>query len=166
MLRAPDPDEGGCMMTKELLSQYIDLKEEIKMLESRLAALQKTPDQYTADSVQGSLPEAPYTKYTVKIQGYDYEVNARRDAKIRRLSSLIARKKEECIDKQIEIQEFINSIPDSRTRRVFTYRYIDGMSWQRIAFKLGKHDESYPRLVIHDKYLKNILQNPKNPILQ
>ena len=57
---------------------------------------------------------------------------------------------------KLEIEEFISSIPDSRTRRVFQYRYIDNLNWYQIARRLGKYDESYPRKVIHDKYLEGL----------
>ncbi len=46
---------------------------------------------------------------------------------------------------KLQIEEFINNIPDSKTRRVFQYRYIDNLCWQAIARKISKTDESYPR---------------------
>ncbi len=57
-----------------------------------------------------------------------------------------------CVALVEELQDFINSIEDSDTRRVFTMRYINGFSWQKIAFQLGGYDESWPRKK-HDRYL-------------
>ena len=52
-----------------------------------------------------------------------------------------------------DMQEYINSIEDSETRRIFTLHYINGWSWQKVAFGVNGYDESYPRKK-HDRYLK------------
>lgn len=59
-----------------------------------------------------------------------------------------------CVALVEELQDFINSIEDSDTRRLFTMRYINGFSWQKIAFQLGGYDESWPRKK-HDRYLSS-----------
>lgn len=56
-----------------------------------------------------------------------------------------------------DIEQFIYNIPDSVTRRIFTYRYMDGAvkpSWQWIVFKIGYYDEQIPRKK-YDKFLKS-----------
>ena len=52
-----------------------------------------------------------------------------------------------------ELQAFINEIEDSEMRRIFTLRYVYGLPWRRIAFRLQAYDESYPRKK-HDRYLE------------
>ncbi len=52
-----------------------------------------------------------------------------------------------------ELQSFINEIEDSELRRLFTLRYINGYTWQKVAFLMGGYDESAPRKK-HDRYLK------------
>jgi hypothetical protein len=52
-----------------------------------------------------------------------------------------------------DMQEYINSIDDSETRRIFTMHYIKGWTWQKIAFNINSYDESYPRKK-HERYLK------------
>ena len=77
------------------------------------------------------------------------EINAHFSAYEKRITENIAR----CERLAAEIQEFINGIEDSMLRRVFTLRYINGQTWQKIAFAVGAHDESVPRKR-HDRYLK------------
>ena len=43
-----------------------------------------------------------------------------------------------CEDLKLQIEKFISDIPESRTRRVFQYRYIDNMEWLPIAYRIGK----------------------------
>lgn len=140
---------------KKFLQQYTDLQAEIKDLETRIRKLEAQKDKIVHDSVTGSDAEFPYTEKHFHIQGID----ERRRRRLKRLRKLLWGQKEECEDMKIEIEKFIATIPDSKKRRVFRYRYLDNMTWQAIAFKIGRHDESYPRKIIHDKYL----ENPKNP---
>lgn len=53
------------------------------------------------------------------------------------------------------LMAFINSIEDSRTRRVFVMHYIYGWSWQKIAFQIEASSESTPRL-LHTRYLEKL----------
>ena len=50
------------------------------------------------------------------------------------------------------VLDFISRIDNSRLRRVFTMYYIDGWSWQKIAFAIGSHCEATPRNM-HNRYL-------------
>ena len=53
-----------------------------------------------------------------------------------------------------ELLNYISSIDDLTVREIFMLRYYDGMrSWQRIAFNVGEHDESFVRRK-HNAYLK------------
>lgn len=54
-----------------------------------------------------------------------------------------------------EVKNWIEGIEDGQTRWVFKMRYVQGMSWSRIAKNMGKsYNADYPRLYIRDKYLK------------
>lgn len=41
--------------------------------------------------------------------------------------------------------QFIDSVEDSLMRQILSLRYINGLSWQQVAFTIGEHDEQYPR---------------------
>lgn len=64
------------------------------------------------------------------------------------------------LEKRVEKTErFIQNIPDSMTRRIFRYRYIDGKvkpSWQWIAVKLGGSNSADSARMIHNRYLKSV----------
>ena len=138
------------MDPKKLLSQYIDLQQEIKDLEKRIERLSNFKVEH--DVVTGSNSEFPYQPRSFKIEGY----NIQEVDRLNKLKELLVMRKLKCEEMKLEIEKFISNIPDSRTRRVFQYRYIDGLSWLQIAYRIGKHDESYPRKVIHDKYLEGL----------
>lgn len=135
---------------KETLKQYNSIREEIKELRREIARLEKQETRYATDKVAGSDNQFPYAKKHFTITGIVENKNL-----IRKKEILIDRLKK-CEKIKIEIDKFITEIPDSLTRRVFRYRYIEGLTWLQIAYRIGKHDESYPRKVIHDRYLEGL----------
>lgn len=127
-------------MTKAELEQYRSIVAEIDEIRDRL-------NKHTVHgTVTGSDSEFPYVKHSISVGGVaETESNQRDMVLIQRLEK-----------QKREIEDFVHSIPDSITRRIFTYRYLDGRvkpSWQWIAFKIKHYDESYPRRK-HNKYLK------------
>lgn len=96
-------------MDKALLEQYPDICAEIKDL-----------DRMVADTVSGSLPEPPYVQHTVSVRGIPYTERRAR------------------LEKQkAEIEAFVESLPESRLRRIVTYRAMEGLTWNQVAAKMG-----------------------------
>ena len=54
---------------------------------------------------------------------------------------------------EIEITGYINSVRDSRIRRIMQYRYAEGYTWNKIA-RIMHYDRTYPEKLI-SKYLKD-----------
>lgn len=135
---------------REILKQYNSIREEIKELRREIARIEKQKPKYETDKVVGSDNRFPYAEKSFTITGIVEDKNL-----IRKKEILIDRFRK-CEKIKIEIDKFITEIPDSLTRRVFRYRYIDELNWQAIAMRIGKVHESYPRRDIHDKYLKEL----------
>ena len=110
------------------LKQYKHIQSEINALYDKLDKIQSN---YVSDVVQGSYPVYPFTIHSIKIKGEDTERIAATQKRIDDLS----RKLE-------EIELYIDSIPDSYTRQIFTYKYIEGKSWREVAQKLGGYNSS------------------------
>lgn len=140
-------------ITKADLKQYPDLRREVRRLEERIKnmAIDKVEDT-VHDIVTGSAKEIPYQKHAIKISGVDFEAH---QAKMTRYYKLLKDRKAKCDDQTLKIEEFISTIPDSRIRQIFDYRYIGGCTWTAVATRMGYPDESYPRR-LHNNYLENI----------
>lgn len=147
--------EEGTSSMKDLLKQYADLQHEIKDIDKRIVRLENKKIKVERDSVTGSNPNFPYEPRTFSIEGYSYREADRKEERLIKLNRLLNKRKEKCEDMKLQIEEFISTIPDSRTRRVFQYRYIDDLEWLPIAMRFGKVHESYPRK-IHDRYLEGL----------
>ena len=129
---------------KEKLIQYCDIKEEIKRLKKRIERLRKQPD-YIADVVQNGY------KHRAVIRGYD----RKREHKLDILEDILQERHDTLLSIQIEVETFIDTIPKSDIRDIFTYRYIDRMSWIHIQHKMKYNDESKARKK-HDRFLEKI----------
>ena len=68
----------------------------------------------------------------------------------------LARRRDLCLDELERLYALIGEIDDSLLRQIFVYRYVDGMSWQRVATAIGEGDEQYPRR-LHNRYLRERL---------
>lgn len=140
-------------ITKADLKQYPDLRREVRRLEERIKnmAVDKNED-VVHDVVTGSSPSIPYQKHAILITGVDFEAH---ESRVRRYRKLLKERKSKCDEQTLRIEEFINTIPDSRIRQIFDYRYIGGCTWTAVATRMGYPDESYPRR-LHNNYLENI----------
>lgn len=137
-------------MTAERLRQYRSLKVEIEELAEQIHMLE------SSDIVQGSDREFPYIKHNFKVE----------TAECDRTRELLRKEIRLLKTEYHALNEFINNIADSEIRRIFRYRYIEGWTFQKIAFRMNETDESYPRRK-HNKYLKNIkvAENAENHML-
>ena len=100
------------------------------------------------DSVTGSSSHYPYIKQHYRIEGV-----IDNGEHIRHLSWLLNRRKDKANELLARIEEFIGKIEDSELRQIFQMRYIDGLTWQRVAEEMGEGGEQYPRKK-HDRYLE------------
>lgn len=73
-----------------------------------------------------------YKRHLV-IRGYD---RARLD-KINRYQNKIQVFYEKLLDTQNKAEEYIQSIADSRIRRILRFKYFDNYSWLKIALTIG-----------------------------
>ena len=110
-------------MTKERLESYRSCKEEIQELQYKLDHLGEGDSMIGNDTVFDYKTGYPRPQSVV---GYDY----RREERLRALyENRIEKLQKECT----EIEEWIEAIPDSLTRRIFRMYYIDGLGQNRIA---------------------------------
>lgn len=115
------------------LSQLRDMRQEVDELSQRIARLELLERGRI-------LAPGPARRAAAGIE------DARTRMEARRL---------DCMEELGRLYAFIDAIPDSGLRRIFAFRYIDGLSWLQVAFKIGEHDEQYPRR-LHNRYLKQL----------
>lgn len=135
---------------KEKLKQIRFINSEISVIESQITNLQPIT---SADKVMGSSPYFPYTAMSFHIEGIDVEDYNRRTKK---LKGRLIKKKNELLELQEEIQNFVDGIEDSLTRQIIILRFINCLSWNEIADKIGASSSSESVRKISERFLKNI----------
>lgn len=128
-------------ITKNLLSSYRKYKCEIPFLETELEELLTTDADIGNSTILDYKNGYPQPQ---SIVGFDWNLYEHR-------KGVLERRKE-----QVKaVEQWIRSIEDGQIRCVFRMRYIDGMSWVKIAEKTGYGGrEDYVRLVLRDRYLE------------
>jgi len=138
-------------LTKEELSKLQKIIAEIEQIKRELENIE--PER-VIDSVKGSSVNFPYTEHKVLIEGYDL---GSYDRKIQRIRNRLNRKRIELVEEKDMLTEYIYSLDDSFLRQILTYRYINGLTWQRIGVNMGYSSETVRKK--HDKFLKSIPTN-------
>ena len=69
------------------------------------------------------------------------------------LISVISSKIEKCMHTKTQIEEYISSIPDSMTRQIFTYRFINRLSWTHVARRIGGNNTGDSVRMICKRYI-------------
>jgi len=118
-------------VTKQQLESYRSMKEEIAELKYKLVHLGQDDSLIGNDVIMDYRSGYPVPKSVV---GYDFEKERRLKARYR---EKIAQLEKLCQ----EVEEFIENIPDSMTRRIFRLYYLDGKKQKEIA-KLVHMDRS------------------------
>ena len=71
------------------------------------------------------------------------------------MKAIISAKQQQCIYERNRLERYISSIPDSLTRQIFTYRFVNGLNWHQTAMHVGggNTDESVRKRVY--RYLQS-----------
>lgn len=150
------------MDIKQALKQYMSLRDEqeevarrIRKLELALARLEE--EGSVKDSVKGGYGG---TQHFV-IEGFPMaEYNDVRSALIRQRVRLTELHKE--ITTSVDaVHQLINEIDNSEIRRIITYRYVNGYTWDRVAWAMkGRYTGDSCYELVH-RYLQKSSENKK-----
>ena len=127
-------------MTKKRLGQLSWLKVEIEDLATRIHKIERALDGRTA-----------------RIDGMGF-LGGKTDLvgdlvpQLLDLRDRLAERRKAAMKECAYLQAFITSIDDSQTRLVFLLRYVDNLSWQQVAWKMGGNTADSVRM-IHNRYL-------------
>lgn len=121
-------------MTRQRLKQYVINKKDVDGREyARLRSEKVT------DAVRGSSKEAPYLQHTIVITGIDDGERAKLDRKRRAVER-----------EEQRIVEFIDGLSDNLIKQILRLRYLEGMTYDKVAKKLyGKDNGDAVRMSIN-----------------
>ncbi len=140
-------------MTKEQLEEYRCKKEEIRELSYKLNHMNEDGIMMSNDTILNYEKGYPVAEAVV---GIDWGKVDRTEERYKKRIDMLTKECE-------EVEEFVESIPDSLARRIFRMYYIDGLSQQdigkavhldrsRVSRKLGEFFKTHTK---HKKHSYN-----------
>lgn len=128
-------------MTLKELSQLFYLKRELAMEQQRLRELEERalPGAQRLSGLPGN------TNVSDKL--------AQCAAEIADLRMVIEQKVGRCLAEQQRLEKYIAGIEDSLIRQIFTCRFVEGLSWQQVAKKVGGHNTADSVRMLSKRFL-------------
>lgn len=128
-------------VTKDILIQYCELREEIKDLRERIdkdeLRLQKIEEEgVVSDTVTGTRTDG--TIGSIKITGFPIPEYSTVKAMLKKRIAKLQIMEDELHEAMSAVDDFINAIPKSDLRQMFRFYYIDDMTWRRVAANMNK----------------------------
>lgn len=126
------------MISKEILIQYSDLQQEIIELQEKKKKLEKQFKSFldggtVTDMVTGGNGGIQH----FKIEGFPVVAHEKARNALQKNIQKIEDKYTELLELQNEVEEYIESIEDSRMRRIIRMRFIDKLTWNQVADNIG-----------------------------
>ena len=128
-------------MDKNVLIQYVEMKEEIKDLRRRIheneRELAKLENMIVTDSVtRGKRGKKPLG--TVKITGRPTAAIALKQKLLKKRNDRLTALEAELLELTNQAEEYIETIPKSALRIIFRLYYIDDLTWYQVALKMNQ----------------------------
>lgn len=128
-------------MTKDILAQYCDLQEEIKDLRKRIERLENQierieEDGCVTDSVTcGKKGKKPLGTFI--IRGFPNAEYSHKKTRLYLNKAQLENAEFELLETTSEVEDYIQSLTDSRMRRIIRFRFLDTLTWYQVAMKIG-----------------------------
>jgi hypothetical protein len=144
---------GVTELTKEKLGQLISLRAEIRDIERKIKELEDTAIPKSKDTVKSSGKDWPYIEGHTVVEGYDEAAGREKSRRLERLWVARRNRLARAQQTETEIEEFIESIDDSRIRLMIQYYYIDGFTYEKVGELMHCDRTTVERTI--NRYLKN-----------
>lgn len=128
-------------MDKSILIEYADMREEIKDLRRRIEAdkreIGRLSKMIVADSVTcGKKGRKPLR--VVRIQGAPAASLSRKQKALERRVALLESLEASLLEKQTQVEEYIQQIEKSELRIMFRLYYVDDLPWYKVALQMNQ----------------------------
>lgn len=114
--------------------EYQDLQDEIKKLEKQIRKMETSRCQ-VSDSVKGTRPDGTYGSIT--ITGFPVPDYYRRKKLLEKRKNNLSEFELRLLELTNDVDDYINSLADSRMRRMIRYKFFDELSWVQVAHRMG-----------------------------
>jgi len=141
------------MQYTELIKEREDIRRRLRRTEARLTKIEKG-GLLVADSVTcGKRGKKPLGTKVIRGIPFPELKELQRRLGIQKAQ---LEKAEKAVTENVQaVEDFIQSVADSRMRRLLRYRYLDGLGWTEVAIRMGgKHTADSCRMAAERFFAK------------
>lgn len=157
------------MVSKEMVNQYIDMRDEAKEIKNTIEKLKTDIDRITKQidelEVSGTVKDKVYGGeggwQGFTIEGFPTTEHRNKKnllytkkIKLSERVSTLEVLETELVSKVADVEKFICSIPDSHIRRIVRLRAVDSMSWNEVATQMGGGNTEDSVRMMYNRYFK------------
>lgn len=141
-------------ISKEILVQYADLQQEVKEIGEKIEKLETQIDEIEQQgAVKDKVTGGEGGLQHFQIEGFPYPEYSRKKTLLYARKATLSELKMELLETLNDVEEFISSINDSHIRRIVNLRVVEGLSWQKVADKIGGNTEDSVRMAF-ERFMK------------
>lgn len=130
-------------MTKKELSQLYHLNREIETDRRRLNKIKDAAYRPDTPNLSGMPGGGPFDN---RLERYA--------AEIADLEAILSAKIIQCVHEKSRLERYIAGITDSHIRQIFTLRFVDGLTWIQVAFKMGGNNTADGVRMSCERYIR------------
>lgn len=124
---------------KHLLEQYIDLVQEQEETQQRIASLNKRLEMINkGGNVKDAVKGGNGGLQTFHIEGFPVADEDEAKYLLSKHIRILEQREHDISEMVVEVEKYLNTLDDSRMRRMITKRYIERKKWWQVANEMGK----------------------------
>lgn len=125
-------------ISKQILMQYIDLRQEIVELREKIDKLEKQIDKIEKEgSVKDKVFGGEGGLQPFTIEGFPYPEYSRKKTLLYARKATLSELEMELLESLNAVEKFIAGITDSHIRRIVNLRVVEGLPWIAVAKRVG-----------------------------
>ena len=133
-------------ISKQILIQYADLQQEVKEIREKISKLEEQIDKIEQQgSVKDKVMGGEGGWQSFQIEGFPFPEYTRKKSLLYMRKATLTGLEMELLETLNLVEEFIANITDSHIRRIVNLRVVEGLSWQKVADKIGGNTEDSVR---------------------
>lgn len=141
-------------ITKQVLIQYADLQQEVKEIREKITKLEGQIDKIEQQgTVKDKVTGGEGGLQHFQIEGFPYPEYSRKKTLLYARKATLSELEMELLETLNDVEGFISSIKDSHIRRIVNLRVVEGLSWQKVADKIGGNTEDSVRMAF-ERFMK------------
>ena len=141
-------------MNKSILVQYADLQQETKEIREKIEKLEKQIEKIEEEGlVKDKVTGGEGGLQHFQIEGFPYPEYSRKKTLLYARKATLSELEMELLETLNDVEKFISDIKDSHIRRIVNLRVVEGLSWQKVADKIGGNTEDSVRMAF-ERFMK------------